>query len=221
MAFGSPQPQGGGSGELTYERQDLVFVSQEDKQTQAGKPFWRVKASNGQFYTVWESNVLARMQDLQGANSTPVPCVVELKPNPNSKFPFKTITDCGTAAETVARASNEKAQASKQPGGKLSEFGKRMHPDDALRVTNLALIERALHFLEISIAHDCPEGMSYELYLKGKLMPTMQFLNGVIDLPKTITPDAPATKTEEAPATKAAAGFGDGELTDMDADLPF
>jgi hypothetical protein len=224
MAFGQAAAPSGDK-EISFERRDLVFVSQEDKVVKtgpnAGKPFWRVKdnVGKGRYYTVWDGDILARMQDLQGENQTPVPCVVKIEKQGDSTF--YSITDCGAAAEQVAAASNQQAQASRQPGGKLSEYGKRMHPDDALRVTNLALIERALHMLEITV-EDRAEGMTRELYIKGKLMPTMQFMNGVIDLPKTQTPDAPAAKAEEAPATQKAAGFGDAPLdTDQDGDIPF
>jgi hypothetical protein len=222
MGFGSSSSNDSGEREITFERRDLVFVDQEDKRTSGGKVYWRVKdnVGKGRFYSVWEAELLAQLQDLQGENNTPVPCVVKVEKLPDGKV-FYSITDCGVAAETVAAASNEKQQVSRQPGGRNSEFGKRMHPDDALRVTNLALEGRAMQFIEL-IIDDRPEGMTREQFAKGKLMPIMQFLGEFIAMPRTMTPDSPAPKTEEAPATKASTGFGaNPTTTDFDDDIPF
>ena len=209
MAFGPAQPaaQQGGDSE-SYEKRTLVIVEGEERATKNGKVYWRVKDSAGKFYSVWETVVKLNLEMAAGKSES-IDCAVRVEHKADGKT-FYTITGTGAAAEGLVTAGAAKAQASSQPGGKFSEFGRHMHPDDALRVTNLALIERALHMIEICVIHDCPEGMSHEQFVKGKLMPTMQFMNGVIDLPKTVTPDAPAPKAEEAPATQAAAGFGGG-----------
>ena len=219
MAFGQSTPQDNGEKQITYERRDLVFVGQEDKQTRSGKVYWRVKdnVGKGRYYSVWNADLLARLQDLQGSDQTPVPCVVKVEKDGASTF--YAITDCGIAAEQVVAAANAQQQTALAPGGKNSEFGKRMHPDDALRVTNLALEGRAIQFIEM-IIDDRPEGMTREQYAKGKLMGTMQFLGELITMPRTMTPDSPLPKTEEAPATKQAAGFGDPPIADDD-DIPF
>ena len=221
MGFGGNQSQAGGDKEITYERRDLVFVGQEEKTTSSGKLYWRVKdnVGKGRYYSIWEADLLAGLQDFQGENNTPVPCVVKVETMPDGKI-FYGITDYGAAAEAVVAASNEKQQSSRQPGGKNSEFGKRMHPDDALRVTNLALEGRAIQFIDL-IVEDRPEGMTREQFAKGKMLPIMQFLGEMITLPRTMTPDSPAPKTEEAPATQAAAGFGATTTTEIDDDVPF
>jgi hypothetical protein len=219
MAFGAAQPAGEDS--ERYESRNLTIVSGEEKSTQTGKVYWRVKDSANKYYSVWDETVKINLETAAGKNES-IACAVQIQTKADGKT-FYSITGTGAAAEGLVQAGAAKAQAATKPGGKYSEYGKRMHPDDALRVTNLALIERALHHIEIIIQHDCPEGMPYDQFVKGKLMPTMQFMNGVIDLPKTLTPDAPLPKAEEAPATQQAAGFGpapDPSYGD-DSDIPF
>jgi hypothetical protein len=226
MAFGpAPQQQQGGDGER-YESRNLTIVSGEEKTTSTGKLYWRVKDSDGKFYTVWESVTKINLEMAAGKGES-ILCAVKVEKKGDKTF--YNITGTGAAAEGLVAAGTAKAQAASQPGGKFSEFGRRMHPDDALRVTHLAVMERALHFIDI-IADDRPEDMSRELFAKGKLLSIMQFLDRIVDMPKTITPDAPLPKAEEAPATQAAAsGFAGGfsgptpesVQADYDSDIPF
>ena len=209
MSFGPAQPaaQQGGDSE-NYEKRTLVIVGGEEKATKAGKVYWRVKDSAGKFYSVWESVVKINLE-MAADKGESIDCAVRVEHKADGKT-FYTITGTGAAAEGLVTAGTAKTQAASQPGGKFSEFGRRMHPDDALRVTHLAVMERALHFIDI-IADDRPEDMSRELFAKGKLLSIMQFLDRIVDMPKSVTPDAPLPKAEEAPATQAAAsGFAGG-----------
>lgn len=222
MAFGrdaSPaqpaQQQGPVEKDITYEARDLTFVDQEEKKTKSDKLFWRLKDEKGWWYTVWEADLLARIYDLAEVNPI-VPCVVKVEKVGTSTY--YGISGCGPDTEGVAKASNVRQQSSKAPGGRNSEFGKRMHPDDALRVTNLALMERSLHLLSIVI-EDRLDGQTRMEFVKANFLGAMQFLGGLCELPKTMTPDAPAPKTEESPATQAYASGT--ETADMDGDIPF
>lgn len=222
MAFGAAQPaaQAGGDSE-TYEKRSLVIVDGEEKATKTGKVYWRVKDSNGKFYSVWEEHIKLNLEQA-AEKSESIDCAVQVQRKADGKI-FYSITGTGAAAEGLVAAGAQKAAAASAPGGKYSEFGKRMHPDDALRVTHLAVMERALHFIDI-IIDDRAETMTREQFAKGKLMSIMNFMSQIVDMPKTLTPDSPAPKTEEAPATKAAAGFGSGfgaQPEEDDSDIPF
>jgi len=204
MAFGAAQPAGG-DGER-FEARTLTIVDGEEKVTTTGKVYWRVKDSTGKYYTVWEAPVKITLEIAAGKGEA-IPCAVKVESKQGKTY--YSITGTGAAAEGLVAAGAARAQAASQPGGKNSEFGRRMHPDDALRVTHLAVMERALHFIDI-IAEDRPPEMSREQFAKGKLLSVMQFLDRIVDMPKTMTPDAPAPKTEEAPATQQAASGGFG-----------
>ena len=220
MAFGTAQPAGG-DGER-YEARTLTIVDGEEKTTQNGKVYWRVKDSTGKYYTVWEAPVKITLEIAAGKGEA-IPCAVKVESKQGKTY--YSITGAGAAAEGLVAAGAARAQAASQPGGKNSEFGRRMHPDDALRVTHLAHEDRTLQFISL-IIDDRPEGMTREQFAKGKFMGIMQFLAGITNQPKTPTPDAPLPKTEEAPATQQAAGFATpgpdptyGE--DDDSDIPF
>jgi hypothetical protein len=191
MAFGKAQPQQQTSGDkqISYEKRDLVFVDAEEKMTSKGKVYWRVKDNHGKgrFYSVWESDTMAQLEEL-GDEGAVVPCVVKVEKTGDSTF--YSITAAGANADTIVTASNEQVKATRAPGGKNSEFNKRMHPDDALRVTALAHEERAIQFISM-IMDDRPEGMTREQFAKGKFMGIMQFLAGFTDMPKTPTPETP------------------------------
>lgn len=218
MAFGNSQQNNSSEKVTTYEARQLKFVAEEDKETSTGKTYWRVKDSNGKYYSVWEKNILEQLHAIQGAEGV-VPSVVK-KEQIGDKT-YYSISAAGPDTEGIAKAGNEQAQASKAPGGRNSEWGKRMHPDDALRVTNLNQISATLAFIDL-IIDDRPEGMSREQFAKGKFMPTMEFLRPFIHTSTTLTPDAPAPKTEESPATQFVASPDSfGTQTEEDADIPF
>lgn len=114
---------------------------------------------------------------------------MQIKPGNDGGKPFYTIAGVNAAAEDMVKEGSIKAAASHAPGGRNSEFGRRMHPDDALRVTNLASMERALHMVSLTIM-DKPEGSSYETFVKAKTLEYMNFLNSLLKQPLTPTPQA-------------------------------
>ena len=207
MAFGAAQPTGG-DGER-FEARTLTIVDGEEKVTTGGKVYWRVKDSTGKYYTVWDSPVKITLEIAAGKGEA-IPCAVKVESKQGKTY--YSITGAGAAAEGLVAAGAARAQAASQPGGKNSEFGRRMHPDDALRVTHLAHEDRTLQFISL-IIDDRPEGMTREQFAKGKFMGIMQFLAGITNQPKTPTPDAPLPKTEESPATQQAASGGFGGPT--------
>ena len=221
MAFGAAQPAGG-DGER-FEARTLTIVDGEEKVTTGGKVYWRVKDSTGKYYTVWEAPVKITLEIAAGKGEA-IPCAVKVESKQGKTY--YSITGAGAAAEGLVAAGAARAQAASQPGGKNSEFGRRMHPDDALRVTHLAHEDRTLQFISL-IIDDRPEGMTREQFAKGKFMGIMQFLAGITNQPKTPTPDAPLPKTEESPATQQAASGGFGGPTpesvaaDDDDSIPF
>lgn len=209
MAFGAEKQQGGAGNGERFESRTLSITEGEERTTQSGNVYWRVKDSNNKYYSVWEEAVKINLEMAADKGETIV-CAVKIE-NKGDKT-FYSITGTGAAAEGMVQAGTQKASAAGKPGGKYSEYGKRMHPDDALRVTHLAHEDRTIQFIGL-IIDDRPEGMSREQFAKGKFMPIMQFLAGITNMPKTATPDAPAPKVEESPATQQAASGGFGGPT--------
>jgi hypothetical protein len=217
MAFGNSQQQsdsGSGGKSISFERRDLTFQNEQAKKTTNGKPFWRVQDNhgNGRWYSVWEEGLLETLHSMQEAGGT-VPCCVKIEKKADSTF--YTITYAGENVDSVVETAKAQEQTNAQPGGKNSEYGKRMHPDDALRVTTLAHEERAIQIISL-LMPDKPADVSSEQFIKGKFLGIMNFLAGFTSNPNTVTPDSPAMKTEESPATQQAAASGPD-----DDDIPF
>ena len=113
MAFGpAPQQQQGGDGER-YESRNLTIVSGEEKTTSTGKLYWRVKDSDGKFYTVWESVVKINLEMAAGKGES-ILCAVKVEKKGDKTF--YNITGTGAAAEDLVAAGTAKAQAASQPG---------------------------------------------------------------------------------------------------------
>lgn len=222
MGFGTPQAQsqgngGGGGGGERFEARSVTIVSGDEKTTGGGKVYWRVKDSAGKWYSVWDQAIKIRLETA-AESSEAVPVAVKISPNPQGGNPFYNIVATDGAVESAIAEGGAKAQAASAPGGKNSEFGKRMHPDDALRVTRLALMGRALTMIDIT-KDDRPEGVTIEQFAKGKLVEYMTFMSSIIKAHTTPTPDAPAPKTEEV--TAPASPETGGEAYTGDDDIPF
>lgn len=184
------QPEGE-SGER-YEQRTLVIVEGDEKKTSTNKVYWRVKDANNKWYSVWDEAIKIRLETAADSGE-PVKCAIQIKPGNDPKRPFYTITGTDAAADGLVEAGNVKATQAAQPGGRNSVFGKRMHPDDALRVTNLACQERAIQMVALTIA-DKPEGVTYETFVKAKTLEYVNFLSSLLAQPLTPTP---VTKPEQ------------------------
>lgn len=210
----TPAPAAGGGGGERWELRTLSFVEDQEKTTGAGKVYWRVKDSNGKWYSVWEASIKATIDATYPGT---LPCAIQIKPGRDGGNPFYTIAGVGASAEAMVKEGSVKAAASEAPGGRNSAFGKRMHPDDALRVTNLACQERAIQMVALTIM-DKPETVTYETYVKAKVVEYTNFLSSLINQPLTPTPQTPAPIPGDPgpdPTMPAA------EDTESDADIPF
>ena len=208
MAFGQQQaPAAAGGSAENWELRTLTFTESQDKTTQAGKVFWRVKDTNSFWYSVWEPAVYASIEIAAGNNEA-IPCAVQIKPGRNGGKPFYTIAGVNAAAESMVAEGKTKVSFSMAPGGRGSEFGKRMHPDDAIRVTMLASLERANQMVAMTLA-DKPEGVSYETFVKGKVFEYANWINAMVTTPLTPTPkpEVPAPALKEG--TEVDAGDND------------
>lgn len=217
--FGSgqqQQQQQGGTGEDVerWEIRTLTIVDGDEKQTGAGKVYWRVKDSTGKWYSVWETTVKIRLETA-AENSEAVKCAVQITPGKNGGKPFYTIAGTDAAADELAKQGSAKAVASRAPGGKNSEFNRRMHPDDVVRVTTLANIERAIQVVDM-IMPDKPEAISCEQFTKAKTMEWLNFFNELVKMPLTPTPEPAST-----PASTPQATPGEPADDDIDKDIPF
>lgn len=222
MAFGEPAPQqqsaGAASGER-WELRNLTILEGQPKQTSKGKVYWRVKDQKNFWYSVWEDAVKITLETAQESGQ-PIDCAVQIKPGRDGGNPFYTIVVAGAAAAQVVEQGSAKAAASTAPGGKNSEFQRRMHPDDALRVTYLNLFQHAERMAEFT-ADERPEGTSKEQWLKAKMPEYANFLAALVKMPKTM-PDAPAetpAPTEEKPAPASPPPVEDYPYTDDDIPL--
>lgn len=190
--FGAPAQQqadtGGGGGDR-FEERNVVIVQGDEKKTGSGKVYWRVKDSSNKWYSVWEPATKIRLETAAD-NAEAVRVAVKISPGNDPNRPFYTIIATDNAVDAALAEGKTRATQADQPGGRGSQFGKRMHPDDALRVTNLAVIERALHMAELTLV-DKPDEMKNEQWVKGKMLEYMQFLNGLLKMPNTPTPATP------------------------------
>lgn len=170
-----------------WELRTVVFADEQEKTSSNNKLYWRVKDTNNKWYSVWEPVVKANI-DANYPNPTPI--AVHITPSKTGGNPFYTIEAAGPGAEEIVKEGAGKVRASAAPGGKNSPFNRRMHPDDALRVTNLACQERAIQMVALTIA-DKPETITYEQYVKAKLVEYTNFLSSLINQPLTETPQVP------------------------------
>jgi len=193
MAFGKQeQPAQQEMQSERYEKRTVTIISGEEKETSNNKIYWRVKDSNGKFYSVWESSVKAELEE---AAISGKPILVAVKIEPKGDKTFYSITATGDLVDPNIQEGVTRAAASRAPGGKQSEFGKRMHPDDAVRVTMLASLERANQMVAMTLA-DKPEGVSYETYVKAKVFEYANWINQMVTMPKTATPPSPTPNPE-------------------------
>lgn len=184
--FGAqPQPQAQPAGDR-FEERNIVIVEGDEKPTRSGKVYWRVKDSNNYWYSVWEPALKIRLETAAD-NQEAVRVAVKISPGNDPKRPFYTIVATDNAVDAAMAEGKVRATQADQPGGRGSQWQKRMHPDDALRVTNLAQIERSLHMAELTLP-DKPEEMKNEQWVKGKMLEYMSFLNGLLKMPMTPTP---------------------------------
>jgi hypothetical protein len=216
MAFGSQQPAQGGSpaGAERWESRTITIVDGQEKSTKAGKVYWRVKDSNGKWYSVWNEATKVRLE-MAASTQEAVPVAVQITPGNAGGNPFYTIAGTDAAVEGLVAEGAAKAIASVQPGGKNSEFGKRMHPDESLRIMLMNVKTSAVE-MAIWTGDERPEKVTKEQWLYAKIPEYMTFLSGLVKMPLTPTPEAAPTPTP-APAPT---GFGAPPMAPTPSDEP-
>lgn len=209
--FGSPQQAAQQQGGDRFEERTIVIVEGDEKQTGKGKVYWRVKDANNHWYSVWDTAIKIRLETAAD-NQEAVRVAVKISPPSTSgSKPFYSIIATDNAVETALAEGASKAAVAEQPGGKNSAFNKRMHPDDALRVTNLACQERAIQMAALTII-DKPDTITAEQWVKGKLIDYVSFLSSFLRQPLTLTPESPVAEITPE---------GEPEDPSADADIPF
>jgi len=213
--FGSKPAETQSSGGEAGERWELRHLTIEEGQPQTsknGKLYWRVRDSSNYWYSVWTPALKATLETAADSG-TPIDCAVQIKPGNAGGKPFYTIQGAGASAAAIVEEGKVKAHATAAPGGRGSEFGRRMHPDDALRVTMLATLERAIQMVAMTLA-DKPEKTSYETWVKSKTVEYNNFLMGLVKMPLTPTP-------ETAPSPETPPPLTDADVPTDDEDIPF
>ena len=217
MAFGAGQQTQQADGDERWEKRDLVIVEGTEQTTKSGKVYWRVKDNQNHWYSVWEAATKVALE-VAVTNATPIPCAVQIKPGNPGKPPFYTIVAAGPHAEATVNEGKKKSASSSAPGGRQSEFGRRMHPDDALRVTMLATLDRAISMVQMTLA-DKPEKTSYETFVKAKVVEYNTFLANLVNAPKTPTPDP--SESTDTPVSNGQPPLPEYEPAKADEDIPF
>ena len=196
--FGAPQPQQqADAGGERFEERNVVIIEGDEKQTQKGKVYWRVKDSNNHWYSVWEAAVKIRLETAADNQEAVRVAVKITPPSTPGKQPFYTIVATDNAVDSALTEGASRAVANTAPGGKNSAFNRRMHPDDALRVTNLACQERAIQMVALTIV-DKPDAITAEQWVKGKLIDYVSFLSSLLAQPLTLQPETVDQATTEA-----------------------
>jgi len=196
MAFGGQQEAATAvAGREHWELRQCKFLEAQDKQTKAGKPYWRIRDERG-WYSVWDSAIYASIEIAANAGET-IPCAVQIKPGNNGGSPFYTIAGVNAAAAGIVEEGKIKAAASYAPGGRNSEFGKRMHPDESLRVMLMNSSTKAVD-MAIATLDDRPSDVTRDQWIYAKVPEYMNFINQLIKMPITPTPqEAPAPEAPE------------------------
>jgi hypothetical protein len=95
MPFNAPQADPN----KLIELRSLTIIAGEQKTSQKGKPYWRVKDSGGTEYAVFRSNIAERLDTA----TEPVPCAVEI--SVKGQYTNYAIVETDGAAQLMAAAS--------------------------------------------------------------------------------------------------------------------
>jgi hypothetical protein len=168
MGFGGQQQSGGGDGgkTITFEKRVLTFVDEQTKTTSGGKTYWRVQDNigPGHWYSVWEQSLIDTLHEIQDADGA-VPCCVKVEKT--GAKTFYGITAAGANVDAIIASSTSQQATSEAPGGRNSQYGKKMDPATEVRVTKLAAIKEGVP-LAVACLPDKPADTSAETFLLAK-----------------------------------------------------
>ena len=111
MPFNTPQADPN----KLIELRSLTIIAGEQRTSQKGKPYWRVKDSGGTEYAVFRSNIAERLDSA----TEPVPCAVEI--SVKGQYTNYAIVETDGAAQLMAAASPP-ASASATPAPQNGAF---------------------------------------------------------------------------------------------------
>ena len=189
MPFGAPQQAApAASGGIRWDLRTISVAEGQEKKTTAGKVYWRIKDTNGFWYSCWDATIKANLE-IAAENNDSIPVAVKISPGKDGGKPFYNIEGTGESAAQIVEDGKATAAVSAAPGGRNSEFGKRMHPDESLRIGLMNSSTKAVD-MAIATLEDRPKEVTREQWIYAKIPEYMNFINSLINMPLTPTPDA-------------------------------